>query len=100
MTPRQLEQVEQDYAAYLPPHWHVIASEAFYPTPAELRAAAECAICGQALREAVEHRRITWRPAGALRHLHHLSAVVCRNGVVCRRERDRKDAALEALRAT
>ena len=84
MTPKQLEQVEDDYRGFVPPSWKVIEVEQRWTSYADDKAELQCGVCGDRLDPDAVHKRITWRPSAAI-GLTHVSALVHRNGVACRR---------------
>lgn len=90
MSERQLRQVEEDYAGFVPRHWKVILCETRYTTGEEDRrhTVSRCALCGCRFGPAETLKEITWesrRDLNSYLGLRILKAVVCRNGIACRR---------------
>jgi hypothetical protein len=88
MSQRQLAAVELDYQGYVPLHWHVITCESRYTTGVEDRAHIRCAVCNCRFGPAEQLKEITWelrRELNSYLGLRTVKAVVCRNGVACRR---------------
>lgn len=98
MTPKQLAQVEEDYAGFISTGWRVVMVEQGLTTSSEDRAKLGCGICGDPLDPSTTYKRITFIGAPSL-GLTHVQAIVCRNGVACRRRVKQRAEALHQLAA-
>jgi hypothetical protein len=97
MTLEQILACEVKYQEYVPAGWRLAAVEQMLSTGVEDKAHIGCAICGD-VEPMLSMKRLTYRPTMDV-PLTHVSILVCRQGVACRRRHSERAVKLASLAA-
>jgi hypothetical protein len=97
MSKKQLADDTEAYQGFISSGWEIIAVEKTLTSGAEDRAHLNCGLCGKPIDEYEAVKRVTFIGAPSL-GLTHVQALLCYNGVACRRRKHEQDTGLARLR--